>query len=244
VRAILTYHSVDDSGSPISIPEAVFRRHIQWLAAHGPPVVTVAQLLLTDRRTSAVALTFDDAFGNFAELAWPILRDHGMTATLYVPTARVGATNAWHGRAAPGIPTLPLLGWDALARLLEEGAVLGSHTCTHRRLTRLSVPELRDELEQSQAALWQHLGTHATGLAYPFGACNADVTEAAARLYQHAVTVELRPLGGAEDPHRLPRIDMYYLRDNPLLEAWGTRRLRLYLGARAGVRRCRSLLAG
>ena len=33
MKAILTYHSIDESGSVISIPEATFRRHVAWLAA-------------------------------------------------------------------------------------------------------------------------------------------------------------------------------------------------------------------
>lgn len=243
MKAILTYHSLDDSGSPISIPESVFRRQIEWLAAGGLPVLTIEQLLNTPATEPAIALTFDDAFVNFAETAWPILRDHGMTGTVYVPTSHVGATNAWDGRDWPGVPTLPLLDWERLGRLAEEGVVLGSHTCRHPHLTRLAVSDLRYELEQSRAELERQMGLRPTGLAYPYGEYSPAVVQAAAALYDHAVTVDLRPLGAAEDRYRLPRIDMYYLRDNSLLEAWGTRRLRLYLGARASVRRCRQLLA-
>ena len=32
MKAILTYHSVDETGSVISIDERAFRRHIEWLA--------------------------------------------------------------------------------------------------------------------------------------------------------------------------------------------------------------------
>ena len=32
MRAILTYHSVDETGSVISIDERTFRRHVAWLA--------------------------------------------------------------------------------------------------------------------------------------------------------------------------------------------------------------------
>src|ERR671914_537157 len=35
----------------------------------------------------AVLLTFDDAYDDFAEVAWPLLRHHGLPATLFVPTA-------------------------------------------------------------------------------------------------------------------------------------------------------------
>ena len=38
MRAILTYHSIDDSGSPISIAPADFRRHLDWLTSGRVPV--------------------------------------------------------------------------------------------------------------------------------------------------------------------------------------------------------------
>jgi peptidoglycan/xylan/chitin deacetylase (PgdA/CDA1 family) len=243
VKAILTYHSVDDSGSPISIAEPAFRRHVAWLAAHGPAVVSVPELLCLPVHEAAVALTFDDAYQNFGDVAWPVLRDHGLRATLYVPTSHVGRTNAWGGRSQVGIPTLPLLDWERLGRLAEEGVQLGSHTCTHPHLTRLAPTEMRDELEQSAASLERLLGRRPAGLAYPYGAHDAAVIAAAASLYDHAVTVELRTLGPVNQRHRLPRVDAYYLRGNDLLAAWGTQRLKLYLSARASVRRCRTLLS-
>ena len=86
MRAILTYHSVDESGSPISIAPAAFRRHVAWLAAHGPRVVSVDELLRLPPTAAAVALTFDDAFVNFADLAWPLLREHRLPATVFVPS--------------------------------------------------------------------------------------------------------------------------------------------------------------
>lgn len=242
MRAILTYHSIDDSDSPISVPERVFRRHVGWLAAHGPRVVTLDELLALPPSEPAIALTFDDAFVNFADVAWPLLRDHGLPATLYVPTAHVGGTNTWGGRAQPGIPTLPIMDWDTLGRLAAEGVTLGSHTCTHPDLAHVSGVEVRVELERSAAELRQRLGIRPSGLAYPYGGHDESVRAIAAALYDHACTTDMRVLGSVEDRHGLPRIDMFYLRSANLLEAWGSTRLRLYLNARAGVRRWRRLL--
>ena len=33
MRAVLTYHSIDDSGSPISVRRDAFQRHVKWLAS-------------------------------------------------------------------------------------------------------------------------------------------------------------------------------------------------------------------
>jgi len=45
MRAILTYHSIDESGSVISISEEVFREQIAWLARSHVRVVTLDTLM-------------------------------------------------------------------------------------------------------------------------------------------------------------------------------------------------------
>ena len=45
MRAILTWHSLDRSGSPISVPPEEFRRQVEWLTASGVRAVTVGKLL-------------------------------------------------------------------------------------------------------------------------------------------------------------------------------------------------------
>ena len=65
MKAILTYHSVDASGSVISIDPEAFDGHIRWLASHRTAVVPLSELLALRDDTDAVAITFDDAFTNF-----------------------------------------------------------------------------------------------------------------------------------------------------------------------------------
>jgi peptidoglycan/xylan/chitin deacetylase (PgdA/CDA1 family) len=240
VKAILTYHSIDPSGSPISVDADAFRAHVRWLAAGAVQVVTIPELMRLPHDADAVALTFDDAFANFASEAAPRLADHGLPATLFVVTDHVGGTNAWGGVESRGIPTLPLLGWDALGRLAERGVTLGAHTRTHPHLTTLGAAARRDEIEGSAARLERETGVRPTTFAYPYGDADEAVAADAAASCAWAVTTEMRALGSAERPHLLPRLDMFYLRAPGRLESWGTPRFRrrLWLRARArGVRR-------
>ena len=50
MRAILTYHSIDGSGSPVSVDEAAFRRHVDWLASGAVDVVPLERILEVDER--------------------------------------------------------------------------------------------------------------------------------------------------------------------------------------------------
>jgi peptidoglycan/xylan/chitin deacetylase (PgdA/CDA1 family) len=243
MRGILTYHSLDETGSVISVHPATFRTQVEWLARSGPPVVSIEELLRLPANRPAVALTFDDGFANFATHAWPVLRDHGLPVTLFVPTAWVGRESAWDAAGLP-VPVLPLLSWDGLQRLAGEGVELGSHTRSHPFLTRVSGDRLTDELQGSADRLAEACGRAPVGIAYPYGAVNAQVAAAAAARYRFGCTTRMQLLPAAPDPHLLPRLDAWYFRSPGLLELWGTMRFGWYVRARHGARRCRALLAG
>lgn len=240
MRAILTYHSIDASGSVISVAERVFRRHAEWMADSHVRVVSVEDLLALRPDEEAVAITFDDAFENFASVAWPILRDHDLPATVFVVTDHVGGSNDWDGRTEPGIPRLPVLDWDALARLTEEGATVGSHTRTHPRLAGAAPERVRDEIEGSADVMERRLGARPTGFAYPYGSVDGPAVGAARREYEWACTTELSGVGPDVEPHRLPRLDAFYFRDSGQLEDWGSPRFRARLAMRRALRRARS----
>lgn len=242
MRAILTYHSLDGSGSPISVAPEAFGRHVAWLASGRVRVVGLAELLALAPEADAVALTFDDAFRNFVEVAAPLLRAHGLPATVYVVPGHVGGTNAWGGVRDPRVPTLPLADWDQLGRAVEAGIRVGAHTLTHPHLTRVPAGQLEEELAGAQEAIRQATGQRPDSIAYPFGDVDAAVAGRAAALYRLGVTTELRALAGQEDPLRLPRLDMYYLRDPGRLEAWGSAAFRGRLWLRAHARRLRQTL--
>jgi hypothetical protein len=69
MRAVLTYHSIDESGSVVSVPEAAFRSHVEWLASGAVRVVPLEELLSMDDGVDAVAITFDDGPESFGAVA-------------------------------------------------------------------------------------------------------------------------------------------------------------------------------
>ncbi len=242
MRAILTYHSIDPSGSPISIDAAAFERHVEFLSSGRVRVLPLEELLASNDARDAVALTFDDGFVNFEQLAWPALRAHGLTATLFVPTRRTGGDNRWTGHDEPGIPALPLLDWDALGRLHEQGLSIGSHSRTHAWLTRVDAGQLRDEVEGAQTDLRERLGVRSTVFCYPYGDFDARVERAVAEHYRWACTTEFAPLLSSDAPHRLPRLDAYYFRGRSGLESFGSLPFRLRLALRRRARALRQAL--
>jgi colanic acid/amylovoran biosynthesis glycosyltransferase len=91
---VLAYHRI---GNPSQAPPGMvsatprgFERQMRALASWACPV-SLEQMLVGRLPPRAVAVTFDDAYADFAEQAWPVLRRHGIPVTLFVPTAYPGS---------------------------------------------------------------------------------------------------------------------------------------------------------
>lgn len=242
MRAILTYHSIDDSGSPISVSETAFGAHCRFLASGRVRVVPLEQLQNVDEAEDAVAVTFDDGFVNFAEKALPELEDAGLSSTLFIVSDKVGAHNDWGGKRSRHIPHLPLMTWDQVANLPGRGVSLGAHTRRHPALTQLAEREaLLDEVEGSLREIRSHTGVEPKAFAYPYGDVDERVASVVRNHFAVGCTTELRVLGHSEDSVRLPRLDMFYFREPGQLEGWGTTAFRSRIWLRSQGRRLKQL---
>jgi peptidoglycan/xylan/chitin deacetylase (PgdA/CDA1 family) len=240
MRAILTYHAIDDLASPISLPPVDFARHVAWFASGAVRVVGIEELLTLPDEADAVAITFDDALTSVASDAAPRLAEHGLPATLFVVSDHVGGDNQWGG-PRPGRAHRPVLDWTAIAALQAGGWTIGSHTRRHPHLPACNDALLEDELAASAELLGTRLGQRPALLAYPYGDCDARVITATAAHYRVAVGTEHRLLRADESPHHLPRLDAWYFRGaNPFAE-WGTAAFRRRVAVRHALRRLRRM---
>jgi peptidoglycan/xylan/chitin deacetylase (PgdA/CDA1 family) len=242
MRAVLTYHSIDDSGSPISVRRATFEQHAEWLASGAVRVTSLAELMTLSDDLDAVAISFDDGFESVAKIAAPLLRERNLPATIFVVTGHVGRTNMWGGQAAEGIPVMPLMDWTTLSRLAEEGFTLGAHSGTHPDLTRIDPAAVQHEIRGSIDCIASETGTRPTCFAYPYGRVTPLVAEAAASACSLAFTTELRPLQSGDSPFLLPRLDAYYFQARGRLESWGRPQWHAYVKGRAVLRAVRALV--
>lgn len=206
----LAYHRVGGrSGLEIDLPAARFDAQMAILAASGRAITIDAALealAAPDRIASSlgpdpVVVTFDDGTADFADVAVPILRRHGIPATLYLATAFVEERTSFPHEGVP-------LSWAALADATADGLVsVGSHTHTHRLLDRASPKEVDDELDRSIGLIQDRLGLAAADFAYP-KAVRPDLQADAAvrRRFRSAALAGTRPnVSGDTDPHALAR---------------------------------------
>lgn len=247
MRAVLTYHSIDGSGSPISVGPEAFARHVAWFTSGRvvvePLAVIAAAAPPDDDARPRVAITFDDGFANFASWAWPRLRDAGLPATVFLVSGHMGGTNEWGGRAAAGIPVLPVMSWQAAAACAAEGAEIGAHSRTHPHLPDLAPAAAHEEMAGGRQDLCKELGVPVTNFAYPYGAVSAAVAALAAATFARACTTEHRWLMANDAQHLLPRLDMFYFQAPEALRDWGAAAFRRRVTARRTLRAVRQRLA-
>ena len=104
-------------------------------------------------------------------------------------------------------------------------------------MTQVTPPASCLDLRGSAERIQRETGVRPSSFCYPFGRTSEAAVAAARANYDRACTTRLRALGDRDSPHRLPRIDAYYLRRPGRLDQWGTGRLRRYLWLRACARR-------
>jgi peptidoglycan/xylan/chitin deacetylase (PgdA/CDA1 family) len=170
---ILMYHSISDAPEPgvspyyrVCTSPRRFAEHMQSLAESGWQGVTLRDgldLLAGKKQSTArpVAITFDDGFHDFYTAAFPILKQHGFSATMYLPTAFIGDDRRL-------FKSRTCLTWGEIRELQQTGVEFGSHTVNHPVLYDLSWQEIERELAPSKERIEQELGETIASFAYPY----------------------------------------------------------------------------
>jgi peptidoglycan/xylan/chitin deacetylase (PgdA/CDA1 family) len=217
---VLCYHAVSvDWPASLSVTPDALERQLRLLVRHGHRGATFEQVAAGSADGRAVAVTFDDAYLSVLELAKPILDAAGFPGTVFVPTDYPDQPErpmAWDGidqwLGGPHEPDLRPMAWDQIGQLADAGWEIGSHTCSHPRLTTLPDDALARELRQSRARLEERLGRPCTTLAYPYGDHDARVVAAAgAAGYAAAGTLPGRL--PRPEPLAWPRVGIYHVDD-------------------------------
>jgi peptidoglycan/xylan/chitin deacetylase (PgdA/CDA1 family) len=212
---VLCYHALSPTWpAALSIDPAAFERQLDGLADRGYRGATLRQAIEAPPAGRTVAVTFDDAYVSVLDRARPILDRLGWPASVYVPSAWPdrGAPMAWPGidqwLGGPHEQELSCMTWDQLRGLAAHGWEIGSHTRTHPRLPEVDDAALDDELGGSRADCEAGLGAPCDTLAYPYGAVDERVVEAAGRAgYRYAVSLPTRL--HAPRPLCWPRVGVY-----------------------------------
>lgn len=180
-----------------------FRKQIEWLVKQQYSFITLSELsqLIQDRKgmfTKSVVLTFDDGYEGIYENAFPVLREYGCKALIYVIADKLNDRN---------FTSYPFLKTEQLQEMTKSGIEIGSHTLTHPDLTVLEPSRLREEIINSKKKLEDVFRVPIKHFCYPFGRHNSSVTHCVQDAgYETATTTVAGRWNTKEDLFALKRI--------------------------------------
>lgn len=108
-----------------------------------------------------VIITFDDGDVSVYTAAFPIMQKYGLTGVTYI----VGNYMGTDGYMTP----------EQIKELVAAGWEVGSHSRSHRDLTRLEPAVQRMEIVEARKVLQEATGSPVLTFAYPFGLMNSAV---------------------------------------------------------------------
>ena len=212
---VLMYHEVSPRPHPAfrryTVTERAFSRQMRWLASFNYHPIDMDTLVRARSGRGSlpsrpVVITFDDGLQGSVDHAVPTLSAHGFTAVFFLVAGCMGETTRWL-RPELGIE-LPVMRWETARALVAHGFQCGAHTMTHPRLTGVDAATCRAELVESRTRIERELGRPVEHLAYPYGAFDAGVRQAAGQAGYLTACSTLPGVSGPDDDrlalHRVP----------------------------------------
>jgi peptidoglycan/xylan/chitin deacetylase (PgdA/CDA1 family) len=192
-------------------------QHLAYLASRDYRTVTIAELTALgigedgdDRQGGCrlIALTFDDAYADFHDVALPLLARYRMTATLFVPTGYVGGRSGWMCDEGEG--DRRILSWTALAEVASAGIEIGAHSHSHPAMDRLHPRHIPGQARLPKAELEHRLGRPVRSFAYPYGRYDRRVRDAVEQAgYRAACTMNSWAATPRSHRFELPRTAVF-----------------------------------
>ena len=212
---ILAYHKVSNQfeWGINSVSIRSFENQMKYLSENNYKTISLAQYCNHNFKFKSkyhpVIITFDDADETVYKQAFPIMRNFGFTAIVFVISGYVGKMNSWDANLG-GIASKHL-SWKQIKQLANAGWEIGSHTVTHRDLSGLSLEEVQRELQLSKQVIEQNVERPVRFISYPFNRFDRRTILEAQRVgYQGGCTLSPgRPTNGISRQFLLPRYGVY-----------------------------------
>ena len=171
------YHRFDEEKYPsTNIASQIFKQQLEYLKTNEIEVIgleEVAQRLHRgdDLPHHAVALSVDDGYQSFYDIALPIIEEFGYPVSLFVNTDAVGKRG--------------YMSWAQLKDAQDRGVTIANHTASHPYMVESLEGETRQQwqrriyqdVETAQQALETHLDKTIDMFVYPYGEYSPEVVE-------------------------------------------------------------------
>lgn len=164
---VLMYHHVESADiakenkrTSLNVPPDTFRKQMEYLKSKGYTAITPTDLVnFFDGGMSipkkSVLITFDDGYVDNGDNAYPILRELGLKATIYIATGLMENFN--------------YLSWGKISEMNGSGVInFGNHTWSHKNVGG-NHDTVTKEIKTADTQLTDHGINNLKTFAYPYG---------------------------------------------------------------------------
>lgn len=208
---VIQYHMIDKPSRESRVrggftPPGRFGRQMRFLKAQGFVFYTAAELIDHYREqgefpADGITVTFDDGCRDNYTNAFPVLREMGIKATIFLVPSVIGEISA--KPLAQGEEPRAHLSREEILEMAQRGIEFGSHTTNHRLLHELKPEEVKYEVSDAKKQIEEMLQKPCKTLAYPAGFFNAGVEKIVA---EAGYTCAFSTVYGPREP-----LDLYAL---------------------------------
>ena len=212
VVPILMYHNIGQQKDILSVPPEAFLRHMKFLRDYRYNVISLGELvdLMAENKqipAKTVVVTFDDGRDNNYTNAFPILKEYGIPATMFV----IPNHSTWEG----------YLTKPQLKEMAASGIDIGSHTLNDVWLPGCNDKKLTKEIAGSKKALERIIAKRVDFISYPLGGFDQRVRMAVMKAgFKGACATNPGRYSADNDIYVLKRLKISGRNANNMLAFW------------------------
>jgi len=200
VVPVLMYHRFGYEESTLFVTPENFQRQMQYLVDKKYNVISLDEYIKGKKSEekfprNTVVITIDDGFQDNFTYAYPVLKEHGFSATIFLIASYISAEDEY-------------LGWAEAQEMLNNNILFGAHTTNNKYLPGIkNTDELITEIRGSKKIIEDNIGKKINYFCYPTGGFSEQIKEITRKAgYQAALTTNRGYAEGSSDLFEIKRV--------------------------------------